>query len=200
MPKSFTDTDHKPVPEYITVPLSWTSKKNSARTTKGYGTYRLLIEMPYQQDVFALRLYDVFSASRVWFDDRIIYTTGTVGVNKKASVPGFAYSDIPVFIDKSVQQHELVIQVSNFHHTRAGLVKPVSFGLFYQLAHQTKSMLVLNLIIIGIILVIGLTHMSSYFLRPTVKSNFYFGLLCLVMIIRNISTGDRIINLFISRP
>lgn len=193
-PSSFKETAIKPVPAILTVPLSWTSKKNSSYPTRGYGTYRLLIEMPYCEDVFALRLYDIFSASRAWFDGRLIYTAGTPGTDKKGSKPGFVYADVPVFLDTSVQRHELIIQVSNFHHTRAGLVKPVTFSLHSQLAHQTKSMLVLNLIITGIILVIGLTHMISYWLRPGVRSNFYFGMLCLVMILRNISTGDRIIT------
>jgi len=53
---------------------------------------------------------------------------------------------------------------------------------------------ILNLIIIGIILVIGVNHLNMYLFRKRDISNLYFSILCLVMILRNISTGDSIIT------
>ncbi|MBN1416531.1 MAG: hypothetical protein JW973_15610 [Bacteroidales bacterium] len=117
-PGSFTDSVNRPVPSYIAVPYSWTSKKGLVYPARGYATYRMVIKMPDLHDVYALRFYDIFPTSCIWLDGRVIYSSGSVGTNKKKSVPGFSYCDVPVFFDSSIRQHELIVQVSNFRPTK----------------------------------------------------------------------------------
>ena len=176
------------------VPSSWTSKKGGKHITKGIATYRLKLETGDLEGSYGIRLYDIFTSSRVWFDNKLIYTTGIVGNSAKNSRPGFTYKNIPLFLDKQSVSHELVVQTANFFHTRAGIIKPVFFGPYDQLAGQSKRILIINMIIVGIILIISFNHLLYFFLRKTDRSNLYFGLLCFVMILRNISTDSRIIT------
>lgn len=192
-PEDFSDSNTSNL-KYIKVPAAWSSKKAGSFPVKGFATYRLTIVTDSLEGIYGLRLFDLFTASKVWFDSKLVYQTGKTGENKKASQPEFAYEDIPLYFDKNISQHELIIQVSNYHHTRSGLVKAVKFGSFEALNNQSKNNLILNLFIIGIIFFIGLSHLLNYFLYKNAVSNLYFGLLCLVMIIRNISTGQRIVT------
>ncbi|MBN2350032.1 MAG: GAF domain-containing protein [Bacteroidales bacterium] len=178
----------------INIPASWTSKKGGLHNTKGKATYRLIIETGELEGVYGIRLYDIFTASQAWLDGRLIFSAGTPGNSVKTSIPKFAYENIPLILDKAKEKHELVIQVSNYHHTRAGIIKPVFFGRFNQLTNQTKELLILNLLIVGIILIISFNHFMYFFLHKNDRSNLFFSLLCLVMILRNISTGERIIT------
>ncbi len=180
----------------IPVPASWSSKKAGKYPTLGMATYHLKINTGKKEGLYGLRIYDIFTASRVWFDNRLIYSTGVVGNSVKTSKPGFTYENIPIILNGNTDNHDLIIQASNFYHTRAGIIKPLFFGNFDQLTGQTKRLLVINMIIVGIILIISFNHLLYYFLRRTDRSNLYFGLLCFVMILRSISTDNRIITFF----
>lgn len=186
LPKEYEKT-------FIMVPKAWSSKKAGGFPVEGRATYRLNIKSPEADGLYGIRLHDLFTASKVWFDGKLIYTTGKTGYNKETSIPGFSYEDIPLFF-KGQDEHELVVQISNYNHTRSGLVKPVKFGTFNSLTRQSKNWMILNLIIIGIILVIGFNHLVNYFLHKNDITNLFFGLLCIVMIMRNLSTGQRIIS------
>ena len=179
---------------YIPVPASWTAKKAGKHSSKGKATYRLGLETGKLQGLYGIRLYDIFTASKVWFDNHLIYSTGEVSKTAIHGKPGFSYKNIPLFLNSNLETHELVIQVSNYDHTRGGLVKPVAFGPFEKLTANSKELLIINLIIVGIILIIGFNHLLYFFLRRSERSNLFFGLLCLVMILRNVSTGERIIT------
>jgi putative methionine-R-sulfoxide reductase with GAF domain len=104
---------------------------------------------------------------------------------------------VPIIVNPSPtgkESFEIIIQVSNFKHQRGGLHFPIYFGKYENLTADTRWMDILNLIIVGIIFLIGINHLSLYLLRKEDKSNLYFSIVCLVMILRNITTGDRIIT------
>jgi hypothetical protein len=193
-PGQFAGFDQKAAINYIIVPAAWSSKKAGNFPVKGNATYRIKIVTDSLEGIYGIRLHDVFTASKVWFDGTLIYNTGQTGISKKLSSPEFAYEDIPLYFNKNIPEHEVIVQVSNYYHTRSGLVKPVKFGSYISLENQSKNILILNLLIIGIIFFIGLSHLLNYFLYKNEISNLFFGLLCLVMIIRNISTGQRIVT------
>ncbi|MDA3779017.1 MAG: 7TM-DISM domain-containing protein, partial [Bacteroidales bacterium] len=96
--------------------------------------------------------------------------------------------------DQQTNKIEIIIQVSNFSHQRAGLQKPIFFSTYNKLKHKTRTNDIINLIILGIILIISVNHFNMYIFRKKDISNLYFSILSLVMILRNISTGDRIIT------
>ena len=122
---------------------------------------------------------------------------GKVGIDKSASQPKFKYQDIPFILDpqkENTEEIEVIFQVSNFDHQRAGMQRPIFFGTHENLRYDTRWKDILNLIILGIIIVIGINHLNMYLFRRKDTSNFYFSVVCLVMALRNITTSDRIIT------
>lgn len=202
-PKDFKESTNISKPIYLKVPKSWaTQKVNGVKLPNtGFATYRLIVHKKpdAQKTIYGLKFSTIFSNYKLWVNGKQIASVGKVGKTKNESISGFRYQDVAFVLDPSegsTESIEIIIQVSNFSHQRSGLHFPIYFGLYSNLLSETRWMDILNLIIIGIILVIGINHLSLYFFRKQDRSNLYFGIVCLVMILRNISTGDRIITYF----
>lgn len=201
-PKDFRNNKSLPEPKLVKVPKSWTAYKLDEANklpNKGFATYRLNIHKKPDtvETIYGLKVSTVFSSYKVWVNNKLIANVGKVGTSKEESKAEFKYKDLPFILNpnaESTDNIEIIIQVSNFTHQRAGLQKPLFFGFYSQLRSESRKMDILNLIIIGIILVIGINHLNMYLFRKKDISNLYFSILCLVMILRNITTGDRIIT------
>lgn len=200
-PNDFKNNSTTPKPLYIKVPKSWSSVKVNGQKlpSTGYATYRLVVHknVDTEKTIYGLKVSTIFSSYKLWINGKLVATVGKVGKTKGDSSPAFKYQDIPFILDPaegSTNNIEIVIQVSNFHHQRCGLHFPIYLSTYNNITAATRWMDILNLIIIGIILVIGINHLALYLFRKQDKSNLYFGIVCIVMILRNLSTGDRIIT------
>jgi len=200
-PNDFKESTKIAKPIFIKVPKSWASQKmNGVKIpTLGFATYRLIVHKKpdIQKTIYGLKVSTVFSNYKLWVNGKLIASVGSVGKTVNESNPKFNYQDIPFVLDPnegSTNNIEIVFQISNFSHQRGGLHFPVTLGTYSNLVESTRWMDVLNMFIIGIILIIGINHLILYFYRKQDKSNLYFGIICLVMILRNISSGDRLIT------
>ena len=203
-PKDFRNSKDEKIPKFVKVPNSWTSyRRDSVKLpNKGFATYRLIINKKPDstETIYGLKISTVFSNYKLWVNGVFLTEVGKVGISNVNSTPKFKYQDIPFVLDPekdNTENIELVIQISNYSHQRAGLQKPIFFGTYKNLRKESRWMDILNLIIIGIILVIGINHLNMYIFRKKDISNLYFSIVCIVMIFRNITTGDRIITYFI---
>jgi len=200
-PNDFKDNSATPKPLYIKVPKSWSSVKVNGQKlpSTGYATYRLVVHKNADKEktIYGLKVSTIFSSYKLWINGKLVTTVGKVRKTKGDSSPAFKYQDIPFILDPaegSTENIEIVIQVSNYYHQRCGLHFPIYLSTYNNITAATRWMDILNLIIIGIILVIGINHLALYFFRKQDRSNLYFGIVCIVMILRNLSTGDRIIT------
>lgn len=200
-PKDFNENSKLINPIYIKVPKSWSSQKvNGAKLpSTGFATYRLIInkQPDTQSTIYGLKVSSIFSNYKLWVNGKLITSVGVISKTKDQSEPKFNYKDIPFVINPSEvnsDRIEIIFQVSNYSHQRGGIHFPIYFGKYEKLVDSTRSSDILNLLIIGIVLIIGINHLILYFFRKQDKSNLYFGIICLVMILRNIATGDRIIT------
>lgn len=203
-PTDFQDTLFRPDRLFSKVPSSWTKIKVDSINLpyEGYGTYRLVIETDTTGQYYALRINDVFTNYKLWINGTYYGEMGKVGKAKSHAIPKYYSKEFPVLVKKDTlinkNKIEIILQASNFHHLKAGIKFPMYFGTHDALIKNLKNSYILNLIIIGIIFIIGLNHMIHFVLRRNDRSNLYFGILCLVMILRNITTNDRIISYWFS--
>ncbi len=203
-PKDFKNSENKLNPVFVKVPKPWTDYMNNSvkLTNKGFATYRLIINKKPDstETIYGLKISTVFSNYKLFVNRVLITEVGKVGITDALSTPQFKYQDIPLILDPekgNTGKIEVIIQVSNFSHQRAGLQKSIFFGTYEKLRSESRWMDILNLIIIGIILVIGINHLNMYLFRQKDISNLYFSIVSIVMVLRNITTGDRIITYFI---
>lgn len=203
-PDDFIDSLSKPVPQYFKIPKSWTSYKidGAKLPTGGFATYRFVIQKRPDNVTkhYGLKLPSVFTSYKLWVNGTLVSQAGRLGTSKVEHRPAFKAVDVPFSLNPSFEQTErieVIIQVSNYSHRRSGLPWPMYFGTFDVLRNTSRNIDILNLIVIGIILVIGINHINMYIFRRKDVANLYFGILTLVMILRNISTGDRLIGYLI---
>lgn len=200
-PDDFKGNQSPLEPLYFRIPKSWSSYRVDEKKlpSNGFATYRFWIAVKNQdnQKVLGIKLPSIFTSYKVWINSELIAQAGTVAKSKEEHRPEFFIGNVPFVVESSVnpvERIEVVIQVSNFSHRRAGLVWPVYFGTYETLSKESRTLDILNLIVIGIILIIGLNHINMYFFRRKDTSNLFFGILSLVMVLRNISTGERLLN------
>lgn len=199
-PAQLSDSTIEKSSMFVPVPKSWVSYKIDGEKlpNQGYATYRLVVKKRKDVDVtiYGLKVPSVFSSYKLWVNGKLITEVGTPDTNKETAKPQFKYQDVSFVLDPRVDSTstiEIVFNVVNYSHQRAGLQQPIYLSTFKQLTAETRFMDILNLIIVGIILVIGINHLNMFFFRRKDRSNLYFSIVCLVMIFRNITTGDRIL-------
>lgn len=167
-PKDFAKKTIKP--DYVSLPKSWTSYvlDSTKLPNKGYATYRLTIHKKpdAEETIYGLKISSVFCNYKLWVNGQFLSEVGELATEKAKSKPQFKYQDVCFILDPddgATDKIEIVFQVSNFSHQRAGLQKPVYFGTYSNLAKESRWMDILNLIIVGIILVIGINHLNMFF-------------------------------------
>ncbi|MGB3926926.1 MAG: ATP-binding protein [Caldicoprobacterales bacterium] len=88
---------------------------------------------------------------------------------------------------------EFIVQVSNFFHRRGGIWQSIKLGNSEDILKSWKSEILADMILFGSLLIIGLSHLALYALRPKEKSPLYFGMLCFFISLRNILVGKIIL-------
>jgi putative methionine-R-sulfoxide reductase with GAF domain len=199
-PSDFKNPDLLTSPELVKIPKSWTSYSinNEKLPSNGFATYRWWIDIKgiSTDQILGIKIPSVFTSYKLWINGNLTAQAGTVATTDTEHAPRFLIDDIPFVIPgttEKIQRIQVVIQVSNFSHRRAGLAWPSYIGSFETLKRESRNLDILNLLVIGIILIIGLNHIIMFLFRRKDVSNLYFGILSLVMILRNISTGDRLL-------
>lgn len=199
-PTDFSKTEDIDPPILVAIPKSWTAYKIDGEKlpSNGFATYRFWIDVKGgdNEQIMGIKLPSIFTSYKLWVNGNLVAQAGVVATSAEEHLPKFNIDDIPFTIpiaNQGSQKLELVFQVSNYSHRRAGLVWPTYFGDFETLKKESRNLDILNLLVIGIILIIGLNHINMFLYRRKDISNLYFGILSLVMILRNISTGDRIL-------
>ncbi len=200
-PNDFEALEKIAEPEYFKIPKSWASYRinNEKLPSNGFATYRFWVDVKGkpEEQILGIRIPSIFTSYKIWINGEAVAEAGVVAKTKEEHVPKFLIDDIPFVVngsDNDVVRLEFVIQSSNYSHRRAGLARPMYVGSYNALKKSSRYLDILNLLVIGIVLVIGLNHINMYIFRRKDVSNLYFGMLTLVMILRNISTGDRIIS------
>jgi putative methionine-R-sulfoxide reductase with GAF domain len=203
LPNSIDDSlkGHK---KYLAkVPKTWQKVKldnDNYCTSDGFATYRLRIRVKNKDEIYAIKLGAVFTAYRLYANGELLTSIGTAGKTKETSVPRYLTQEIPIQIFKKEgidsQVIDLVFHISNFYHRRASLKEPVYFGKLEKIIDNKEKEIVLEVLLIGIILVIGFNHILMYFFNRVNFSNLLFGLLSIIMMVRILSTQERILLYF----
>ncbi|MBU2549128.1 MAG: 7TM-DISM domain-containing protein, partial [Proteobacteria bacterium] len=174
----------------ITVPGVWNGFLADGRPIPGLGfaTYRLkvLLDRPYSH--LALKCLDAATSFRLFVNGQRLASSGLPGKTPADTRPGY---EPGVFVFSTpYDQLDILIHVSNFDHWQGGLWEAIELGLPDQLARKRQGHLYFQFFLFGSLLIMGLYHLGLFLLRPAERSPLYFGLLCLLISIRTMATGE----------
>lgn len=175
---------------YVNVPSSWNKYElePSVSDGLGYGTYRLLIQVPENAGTLSIRVPNIMTAYKLWINGRLIATAGRVDElteNNRAE----QYPRIVSF-DANNGTAELVIQVSNYKHRKGGIWTGFTLGATQEITRQEILAVAEQMLIIGSLFIIGTYHMGLYAFRKRERFTLSFGLLCLCVALRMGVTGE----------
>lgn len=191
-PTDFRDGKQLSAVDYFTVPQKWNCyKAEESGTGDGYATYRLNIKFHEPARYLTIKIPEVATAYKLYINGQLVRSVGTVGQGLAESKPQYLPQLVSFYTDR--HDVEIIIQVSNFAHWKGGIKSSLQLGLDqagYKLRDKQMSF---DLFILGIIFIMAIYHFSLYVLRRKEKAAFYFGIFCLLIGIRAISTGEILI-------
>jgi two-component system, sensor histidine kinase ChiS len=179
-------------PDYfINIPESWNNKfkKQKSFPAFGYATYRFKI-LNAHLPLMSVYVPNQDSAYRMWINGKIVSENGKVGKSRKEMIPQRLPDEI--FVDNTGYM-DFVIQVSNYNHRWGGMGNQMIIGSPSQIVSKRKWDLAYQLFVLGAIFITSIYHIFIFFTRRQEKTRVLFGLLCLLLSIRVLFTGDYLI-------
>jgi class 3 adenylate cyclase len=184
----------------LRVPGPWTAPDPQGRQLPehGYGTYRLRALLPPESGQLALRFPGAGVSYTMFVNGREIARRGTVSADPDRA--GMELYPALVALDRFGNEAdtsvlELVIHISNYYHGWAsGLSSPIVLGPYADLAAARDRAVNLEIFLFGAILIMGFYHLALYSVRRRDVSTLFFGAFCLLVAVRLLVTGERILQ------
>ncbi len=147
----------------FSIPGTWNNYKYRGEAVggNGFATFVADILLPAELRSAALWIPNASTAYKLWVNGRLVAQSGTPGRNRKESDPHYVMNTAQFTVDER-RQARLVLQVSNFHHRRGGMWKPIKLGTPGQVAlleaHETSY----DLLLLGSFIALGLFNLFLY--------------------------------------
>ena len=97
-----------------------------ALTPQGYATYRVLVLLPEKRDRLAFNVPDFYTSYRLYINGKVFSTSGIPDSNVDHYEPHWINNTLA--ITENADTLELILQVANFSHAKADLIKPLVIG------------------------------------------------------------------------
>lgn len=180
----------------INVPGYWNINgvKGKKFSGFGYATYRLKIKTDSVPKKLGLKIPSALSSYKLFVNDELVATNGTVANNPNDMRPRL----MPAIkiLDKTSGDIILTFQVSNFFHYKGGIFESFEIGSEEQIMQNHNYSVVLDLFLIGAFLILWIYHLWIFFFRKTELAFLWFGLLCISMILRVLTTSQMFLYVF----
>jgi class 3 adenylate cyclase len=185
------------VPSYIEVPVFWNTQKIDGKKLPafGYATYHLKVKKQATAGYLGIKLPDPNSAYRLWINGQEIASAGKPGRTKQEEDPRL-YPSIKSFAGNETEL-DIVLQVSNFFHHKAGIWQCISIGTEDHIQNDHENSLLLSMLLVGAYFILAVYNFFIFILRRSEYSALTFGFLSLCFSIRTFVIDERPILLFI---
>lgn len=192
-PADFKNTKMQITPDaLLETPARWNGEKIGGHTLpgQGYATYRLKIRLSESaaRRPLAVRYEEQANASTLYWNGVKVVAIGHVATNEKEAKDEWALARARI---DATPDNEIVLQISNFSHRYGGFFAPIQLGIAEQIFAERESARLIEMFLSGAILIIGLYHLGLFFARRSEKSVLWFGLFCLCITLRLLTTGER---------
>ncbi|MFC5470889.1 ATP-binding protein [Cohnella suwonensis] len=176
--------------EYVDVPSVWNKYQVEGKHLpgQGYATYRLKVKTDGQLSTLSLKIPTISTAYKVMIECETVAVGGKVAESKDRAIA--AYLPQTIEFQPTAKEFEIVVQVSNYLYARGGIWNAMKLGTVERIADLNQEEFAIDMIILGSTLMMGLYHIAIFILRRTNRSALYFGLICLLVVIRIMSLKE----------
>jgi signal transduction histidine kinase len=159
---------------YVKVPDTWDDYRLDGERLHGdgYATYRLHLKTGLPEgSLLGLRIKTISSAYRLYINEKLIESCGTVGTNELATEGRFEPKAI--FFESPGKEFDLIIQVSNFNYNDGGIWYGVTFGTAGGIDESYDLSYALQFFVSGTIVILAILNLIIYLLRRQLKYALY---------------------------
>ncbi|WP_153796377.1 response regulator [Foetidibacter luteolus] len=173
--------DSSKATSYTNFPALWKEIKVNGKSlpSQGYASYRLTVLLPKSRPVLAIEIPDTYTAYRLFVNGRLYAQSGVPDTTKALTKPHWLTNVAPFGRNIRDTLH-LLLQVSNFHHSKGGLYKHVLIGERQTLMLKRDRRLTGDFLLSGCLFMGGLFFLGLYFFGRHDKAILYFALFCIV--------------------
>jgi len=182
---------------FFQLPGFWNGHQVAGRTLggDGYATFRLRVRLPPDTPPLALRIEDQATAYRLWVNGAEVLANGRVGAEAAATIP--YYRIHTAALPEGAAALDVLLQVANFHLLRGGPYRKIALGSRAAIESLHTRRFAVDLLLFGVLGIVGLYHVVFFLLRPKDRSPLYFGGFCLAWCASTAfgATGGRFVTL-----
>jgi len=179
--------------QFMRVAGSWKNNEWNGKKLDGHGyaTYYLKLLLPDKKGNIALKIPDQGTAFEFRINDSLICKNGKIGKTKESSNPQYLPQIITYnYISDTLN---LIFNISNFHFWMGGLEFPISAGSEKEIRSKREINSLIEILLTGILLLSFFAFFNIAVFRRKEKMYIFFALNCLLLAIRTITTGEKII-------
>jgi|GEM_PF-2020763 len=154
----------------------------------GYGTYRLRLLINDSFDEILFKVLTIQTASRIYINEKLVSSSGTVGISRETSEPGYKPQVVRYIPDSNIL--DVIIHISNFDHRQGGIWGSLTIGPEKEISRNWLYNRDLHFFLIGSILIMAFYYFALFFIHKQDKGALYFSFFCLVLALRMMVTGD----------
>jgi len=174
----------------IDVPDAWNGYKYNGKKIKGHGagSYYLTVLLPTRPAAYSLESPTVGTAYNLYVNETLMGGVGIYSNDPDMGTP--AYKTRIYNLGNQANELQLRFDVSNHHHRLGGLWESISLGYEAEIHEHRENRLAKELFLFGAIFVMGIYHLGVFSLSTRGKAALYFGLFCLIIGVRTLTTGE----------
>ena len=178
----------------VEFPMIWNNHEQNGKKLPafGYASYSLTVLLPKTDKPLSIVIPTMYSAYRLFINGVQVAENGKVSTTKKDFVP--YWENQTVNLKTGIDTMKMVLQISNFAHSRGGMSKPLLLGFKAANEQYTLQKIATNLFLSGCLFMGGLFFLGLFLLGNKDKATLFFSFFCIIYTYRIIGTEDYILH------
>lgn len=179
--------------DLIFVPASWhnteTLIKKQIYPRNGFATYKLKIKLNPNHEELIFKIKKIYTSYKLFINGELYSEAGIISKEEKSSKPWLDNIHSKV-IPKNLNELVVIIQISNYHHRRSGLINSLEFSSVNQIFNSHLIFVAKDVFLAGGTYLLFLINLGLFFLRRKEFHYLYFSLVCFCIGSQTIITGE----------
>lgn len=182
-------------PVNITVRGTWKGVMQNGEPlpSKGWGSYALLLRLGKTNHPLALRMPNIGTAYRLYANGNLIAASGVPAADSAEAIPMTLPQTALLPAADAAGRILLVMHISNHDDRHGGIWQTIRLGRANLAETKLRNEYILAAFLCGAFILIGLHHFLMFARQRQDKSHLAFALLCLLLALRALAEGNRLL-------
>jgi len=177
----------------INFPYRWTDKINGKSLPAfGYATYSLTVLLPKAKDHLRIAMPEVYAAYSLYINGYKVSANGNISKTAGNFVPYWEYKTVE--IPHVTDTLNILLQVANFAHSKAGVKKSLWIGNKGDIILKRKQSEAIDLLLTGCLIMGGFFFLGLYLMGNRDKAILLFALFSIVYSYRIIGIDNYVLH------